>query len=530
MAEWTAISGAAIGSGMGTYTRSALSALLFVSGLRLGYWQKNLCQAHCGVVIFEKYRAMFRECLGMFPGLRSAKWYLSDGGHFDNTGVYALLKRKLDLIVLADCGADPDYVFGDVENLIRKARIDYDQDIEFVDPLWLEKIGHPLARYVATPTTISSLPGDQFLLLARVRYSAEKSGALLIIKPRMPTEFDLDTTAYAERHPPFPQQSTAQQFFSEEQWESYCHLGKSLTSLLTAQVIAQLPAMARAADVTTLPAGKLATNVTQRSRRSTAATVGASLGAGAVFTAVIATWQAWHAQQVDTARLEKEAYSRSTEVTETIRLARDLLLVSQLNDTVVKDTISDLIELSSKSPLLPINRAEMNALISTLSRRCEDPDERNKDGCGNLVGKMATALEEKRSAWTIILDEYKDWNEPKFPAPYPKWPTIWDLLSPTKVVQLQDHKNATSAALSAPSDASRTSRASVALAAVTGDVRTACVDGEKTMTVYIQVYAETERAKANELALSLKAFGLQVPSVENVSETAVRSGKRTPVK
>lgn len=54
--------------------------------------------------------------------------------HFDNTGIYALLKRRLPLMVLADCGADPRYVFDDVENLVRKARIDYNADIEFIDP------------------------------------------------------------------------------------------------------------------------------------------------------------------------------------------------------------------------------------------------------------------------------------------------------------------------------------------------------------------------------------------------------------
>ncbi len=70
LAEWIAISGAAVGSGMGTYTRSALSALLFISGLRLGYWQKNLCQPASRWVPLEKYRALVRECLGMFPGLK----------------------------------------------------------------------------------------------------------------------------------------------------------------------------------------------------------------------------------------------------------------------------------------------------------------------------------------------------------------------------------------------------------------------------------------------------------------------------
>jgi hypothetical protein len=61
-------------------------------------------------------------------------WFLSDGGHFENTGVHALLAEKTEFIVVADCGADPDYRFGDLENLVRKARIDFGAEIVFLKP------------------------------------------------------------------------------------------------------------------------------------------------------------------------------------------------------------------------------------------------------------------------------------------------------------------------------------------------------------------------------------------------------------
>jgi hypothetical protein len=69
--------------------------------------------------------ALFAEMFARFPGKNSEYWYLSDGGHFENTGVYPLLKRRVKTIVVADCGADPEFIFDDLENLVRKARIDY---------------------------------------------------------------------------------------------------------------------------------------------------------------------------------------------------------------------------------------------------------------------------------------------------------------------------------------------------------------------------------------------------------------------
>ena len=36
--------------------------------------------------------------------------YLSDGGHFENLGVYELIRRRCRHIVLCDAGADPENV------------------------------------------------------------------------------------------------------------------------------------------------------------------------------------------------------------------------------------------------------------------------------------------------------------------------------------------------------------------------------------------------------------------------------------
>lgn len=259
LAQWTEISGAAVSSGMGSQTSPGLAALLFLSGLRLGYWIENLLPGAKKPRRFmgwiAKYRATKNELLASFPGLNDGYWYLSDGGHFDNTGIYALLKRQLPLIVAADCGADPDYTFQDLENLIRKAKIDYDTDIEFLKPDSLAGELGADTQYFGTPATITATPGQACLLLAKITYANQSLGSLLVVKPRMiddrRTSQPFDLVGYADRNPVFPQHSTADQFFDEAQWESYQRLGVLLGSLLDGQRLLKLQAATRYGDVDT---------------------------------------------------------------------------------------------------------------------------------------------------------------------------------------------------------------------------------------------------------------------------------------
>ncbi|WP_299694090.1 hypothetical protein [Hydrocarboniphaga sp.] len=72
--------------------------------------------------------------------LVGARRYLSDGGHFENTAAYELIRRRLPLIIVADCGADPGYQFDDVANLVRKARINLGAEICFLDESELRRI------------------------------------------------------------------------------------------------------------------------------------------------------------------------------------------------------------------------------------------------------------------------------------------------------------------------------------------------------------------------------------------------------
>jgi hypothetical protein len=256
LSMWVAVSGAAASSGMGSQTTPGAAAILFLSGLRLGYWQKELDdRSDSGARAKTRPELLVAECLARFPGLRSPQWYLSDGGHFENTAVYALLKRQVELIVLADCGADPHYGFEDLENLVRKAAIDYCADINFILPPLMEKevsqaeaklrIAIGLPGPTDNPLVINTREGKQWLLLGRIQYSDGTSGTLVIVKPRVVSGLPLDTSCYASRNAVFPQQATSDQFFDEAQWEAYHELGVFLGEVLTPENLRQLRAWTR---------------------------------------------------------------------------------------------------------------------------------------------------------------------------------------------------------------------------------------------------------------------------------------------
>jgi hypothetical protein len=309
LSKWIAISGAAAGSGMGSQTSSAYSALLFLSGMRLGMWQQCLAQDHRGDRARDpmprprgvlgrlplKLQAILSELLGQFPGLGNDTWYVSDGGHFENTGVYPLIKREVPVIVVADCGADPKYLFEDMESMIRKVRIDFGAEIEFIRSADIPQQHAPaLSSYLGTPETIGPEPDNACLLLGRIRYRSGARGMLLVVKPRRLEHLPFDTVAYADRHPKYPQQSTGDQFFDEAQWESYQKLGASIGQLLTPTLIAE----ARALVETEMPANsslaeaqKVRDKFTTRIDRLRPAVAAGAAGAGIGLSLVLALWQ-----------------------------------------------------------------------------------------------------------------------------------------------------------------------------------------------------------------------------------------------
>jgi hypothetical protein len=211
-----ATSGAAVSPNMGRATRPALAFLLTLFNARLGRWSPNpagtkwrLPSPRFGLI------CLLQELLGL-SNEESNFVYLSDGGHFDNTGLYELVRRRCGVIFAVDAGADPERQFGDLAEAIRKCRVDLGVEISIEE--------------------LELLRGDESMRAHRgfaegtIHYDLadpSKSGRLVLIKPTLCRSQNEppDVLNYATKNPPFPQQTTTDQFFDEGQFESYRRLG-----------------------------------------------------------------------------------------------------------------------------------------------------------------------------------------------------------------------------------------------------------------------------------------------------------------
>ena len=66
--------------------------------------------------------------------------------------------------------------------------------------------------------------------LARVTYHDGSMGLMLYLKPWLPEYLTAGVLAYSAEHPSFPHESTADQFFEENQFGSYRALGEQIAT------------------------------------------------------------------------------------------------------------------------------------------------------------------------------------------------------------------------------------------------------------------------------------------------------------
>lgn len=547
LGRWIAVSGAAASPGAGSYTSRGWALMLFMVGARLGYWFRpdphpalvpgpppSMPQRFARWLGTTKLGLLTSEALARFPGPGQSRWYLSDGGHFDNTGVHALLRRELDFIVLADCGADPKFELADLENLIRKARIDYDAEIEFYTRDGARALfSLPDSQLcVLSPEELSSNYTARGVLLARICYrssepGARKLGTLLVVKPNLHEALDADLLAYARRHPLFPQQPTSDQFFDEAQWESYHRLGQDFGRALTPCWLAQLPGWAAAAPRVDRP---------QPLRHAVplhgpadppragphwrpevkAAALGATLGIGALGTLAVPVWQfADHvaSKNEQQARIAQERFARLLEtnlpwIREGRQPTREELQAIDIG------TEHRLAELFEAVRMQPVDRLSAPA---RLVRRVQD-------ACGLRPGTVdlrCPPAAMPASECLSVCDSQTLW------ADY--WPTARQLVSSGAIATV------------APSPTDNRPASQLTAAKQTGasaqppkqggqqqeekgpDLSTCAA---RNVVVYVQTYDEATRTLATQLPW--RKHGIDMPGVENVIRTAEVKGLRPP--
>jgi hypothetical protein len=214
-----ALSGAAASPNMGTHSSPPLNFLMTMFNVRLGRWCPNPLKAawtHSspGIGLFS----LIAELFGM-TNADANYVYLSDGGHFENLGIYELVRRRCRLIVAVDVASDKEMAFEDLGNAIRKCATDLHVSID-IDVSKMDLVKG------------TGLCGGSCAVGA-IRYShvdpGGLDGTLLYIKPAIVGSENADVLNYRKANPEYPHQSTADQWFDEAQFESYRALGYHIT-------------------------------------------------------------------------------------------------------------------------------------------------------------------------------------------------------------------------------------------------------------------------------------------------------------
>lgn len=211
-----ALSGAAASPNMGAHSSAPLNFLMTMFNVRLGRWCPNP-QRHTWTSSSPPIGlfSLLSELFGQLDA-DAAYVHLSDGGHFDNLGIYELVRRRCRLVIAVDVGSDREHAFEDLGNAIRRCATELHVRIDL-----------DVARLDADP--VSGMCGAS-CAAGSIRYSqadrAAADGVLLYIKPAIVGSENADLRGYRKLHPDYPHESLADGWFDEARFESYRALGE----------------------------------------------------------------------------------------------------------------------------------------------------------------------------------------------------------------------------------------------------------------------------------------------------------------
>jgi hypothetical protein len=207
------VSGAAVDPDSYATKFRPVSFLMALFNVRLGIWVRNPRDEPRGWRFPAWYQLMLREMLGMGLSERDSRIHLADGGHFENLGIYELLRRRCRYIIVSDAGADPDCTFADLGQAVQRARADLGAEVDI-------RTDAVLAADHASRSRAH--------LVGNITYSDGSRGEILYLKALLREGLGADIYAYWRTNPEFPNQPTSNQFYGELQFDSYRELGRQL--------------------------------------------------------------------------------------------------------------------------------------------------------------------------------------------------------------------------------------------------------------------------------------------------------------
>ena len=229
--DMMAVSGAAVSPAMGRMSRPSIRLLLGVADVRLGMWLPNPLRHHRLRYAPTVGRKATQRMLHRFwwqlrqPGLGAlareicggldfqGNWiYVTDGGHYENLGLTEALRRGATEIVVFDATGDTPFSLATFGQAVETARADLGVEIALVDRGRLGPggtKGHAKAlAAVATAT-----------------YANGVVATIYLCKAAVVDDLPPDVLAWAHAHASFPNDTTANQFYGDREFEAYRRLG-----------------------------------------------------------------------------------------------------------------------------------------------------------------------------------------------------------------------------------------------------------------------------------------------------------------
>ena len=225
-----AASGAAAAPNMGYHSKPSVAALMTIFNIRLGWWTGNP-RSKC----WNQYAPGIGYYLSELAGRTTASddyVYLSDGGHFENLGIYELVRRRVRFIISSDADADLHFGFENLGNAVERCRRDFGVDIEIgaVRDISLgasapyRKLHYSFGKIVYDPA------------------NPDTDGILLYIKSSLTNDEPSDLLALQAVDTKFPHDTTANQSFTENLFEAYRALGKHMMEAVFSAYLQGAPA------------------------------------------------------------------------------------------------------------------------------------------------------------------------------------------------------------------------------------------------------------------------------------------------
>jgi hypothetical protein len=240
LASSVAASGAAVTAsagyiGTGITMNPLVKAVMSLLNIRLGLWVPNPRRGR--IWPFNSIPTFLHPGLqlGIFFNRHSSKsrfLELTDGGHFENLGLYELIRRKLPIILVVDGEADPTISLSSLVSAAHRIEEDFQATLTFLDGKGPERLIMRKADGYPVDLRRAKAP----YLLAQINYSNDTHGVLIYIKSTLIERLDFTTAGYLAANPAFPHQSTADQFFDPQQFDAYRYLGYQSAQRMIAEL------------------------------------------------------------------------------------------------------------------------------------------------------------------------------------------------------------------------------------------------------------------------------------------------------